>query len=75
MFETGIWSDCEFIVGLPPNIKVRTKKRVNYPVMIWIWIHSGQWIRIPNADPDPDVYIEGKSRVLPTKILVFFVGN
>ena len=24
LFETGIWSDCEFIVGLPPNIKVRT---------------------------------------------------
>jgi len=22
LFETGIWSDCEFIVGLPPNIKV-----------------------------------------------------
>jgi len=22
LFETGIWSDCQFIVGLPPNIKI-----------------------------------------------------
>ena len=23
LLDSGIWSDCEFIVGLPPNIKVR----------------------------------------------------
>ena len=28
-------------------------------------IHLGPWIRIPNVDPDPEVYNEGKSRVLP----------
>ena len=22
LLETGIWSDCTFVVGLPPNIKV-----------------------------------------------------
>merc|ERR1719431_1995402 len=22
LFETGLWSDCEFIVGVPPSIKI-----------------------------------------------------
>ena len=26
LLETGLWTDCEFHVGLPPNIKVRTIK-------------------------------------------------
>ena len=25
LLETGIWSDCTFIVGLPPNLKVSHK--------------------------------------------------
>ena len=25
LLDTGVWSDCEFIVGLPPNIKVQPK--------------------------------------------------
>ena len=24
LLETGIWSDCTFVVGLPPNLKVST---------------------------------------------------
>ena len=33
--------------------------------VIWIRIQLGPWIRIriPNADPDPGVYNEGKIRV------------
>ena len=30
LLETGIWSDCTFIVGLPPNLKVKYLSTFTY---------------------------------------------
>ena len=39
LLDSGIWSDCEFIVGLPPNIKVWILK---------FWMIS-QWYKLSNT--------------------------
>ena len=56
------------------------RKKILFKAVMWIsvWIriciNLGPWIRIciPNADLDPEVYHEGKSRVQPTEVYFFF---
>ncbi len=36
LLETGIWSDCTFIVGLPPNVKVSRKSFFSLKLHIFI---------------------------------------
>ena len=31
LLETGIWSDCTFVVGLPPTVRVRFHAAINLP--------------------------------------------